>query len=96
MINQSEIVQWPPTVFGTKWMVRSFGWCIANKNIKSETSLSNCFKSCGYKNVYQMKRDNKKETITIFSIDGKTTPPMVVYFLIGVPFGWFSRPKIYF
>lgn len=42
----------------------------------------------GYRNVYQINAGNEKETITvllIFSADGKTIPPMVVFPYIRPP-----------
>lgn len=42
----------------------------------------------GYRNVYQINAGNEKETITvllIFSVDGKTIPPMVVFPYIRPP-----------
>ncbi|KAH0808864.1 hypothetical protein GEV33_013927 [Tenebrio molitor] len=71
-----------------------------------ETSFSMCPKSGkvlapkGYKNIYEVKKGNEKETITVllvFSADGRTLTPMVVFPFVrpnkaivdSIPSGWF-------
>jgi hypothetical protein len=54
----------------------------------------------GYKNIYEVKKGNEKETITVllvFSADGRTLTPMVVFPFVrpnkaivdSIPSGWF-------